>query len=174
MGTTEIIEILQGWNGKDNQPLKEFYGSIDMESVIGTLLQIGSDRLDLRPQITWLIKHHLENHGDVKSSQMEHLIMKILPGSDWATQLHIFQVLGHFDDPNNEILAIIRAEAERGVRGKNKFLRAWSYQALFYVSSFEESFREELRFLCERAILDESPSVKVRLREILRSMEKAG
>ena len=65
-------------------------------------------------------------------------------------------MLPKWNDLSEEEVILIESAARDGIRDKNKFLRAWSYQALFEASRILPDLKEELVFICERALPDES------------------
>ena len=58
----EIIEKIKVWDGKHHESLKEAYDQFAFEdSLIPILVQIAQKQPQLQVQLTWIVKHHLEN-----------------------------------------------------------------------------------------------------------------
>jgi hypothetical protein len=167
----EIVKILKTWDGKHNDVLQSLHHQYaDDEWFMPVLVRISQLQPELQVQTTWIIKKHIEDGEVISKTERKELLKACLGSGEWASKLHIFQILSHWNELTEEEAFLIEDSARKGIKDDNKFLRAWSYQALFEVSKVLPDLRRELVFLCERAIPEESASVKVRLREILKEI----
>ncbi len=167
-----LLKAVQSWNGKDNHPLKDYYHDSNPEEFIQCILTAATESKEFHVQLSWLLKYHLENGGQLESKDREALILNFLPSEEWPVPLHIFQLVYRWTDLSAEEQNLVLQAAQKGRGSDNKFLRAWSYQAVFELSKFQKELKAELQFLAERAITEEAASVKVRLREILKALKK--
>ncbi len=54
-----------------------------------------------------------------------------------------------------------------------KFVRAWAYDAFYRLATQHPGYRPEVWRLLEQGMQEEAPSVKARIRQLLREAEKA-
>ena len=134
-----------------------------MLNVIGLI-----ENYDCQKGATWLLKAYTDQ--DIKFSKSES--NKILPTltclHSWEAKLHVLQSL-----PSISINAKYKQSLEYFIRfalsDKNKFVRAWSYNGFYILSQAYPEYEKEARKFLEMAMRDEAPSVKARIRNILKT-----
>jgi len=95
-------------------------------------------------------------------------VFKLLPQfGHWETKLHILQCI-----PFLQIAKTEKKEVEAFLRkclvDNNKFVRAWAYNGFYEISVQYPEYRNETKQFFDMAMRDEAPSVKARIRNIMK------
>lgn len=119
---------------------------------------------------TWLLKRYLEN-GNRLPENSEIKILDLLPHlSSWEAKLHLLQILPYITVPKSRS-ATIRKILLALIEENNKFIRAWAYNGLYYLQTCHPEYKTEMIILLNKAYSNEAPSIKARIRNILRDDE---
>ncbi len=116
---------------------------------------------------TWIVKWHLDNGFAPCTGQQIQILALLKQSGDWQARLHILQCLQYVRVPYNlsqttfdTLLALIQ--------DKNRFVRAWAYNGLHIVGMQHGEFYQRAMTHLESALGDEAPSVRARIRKILK------
>ncbi|MDE2759601.1 MAG: hypothetical protein OXH90_04795 [Paracoccaceae bacterium] len=119
---------------------------------------------------TWLLKRYLEN-GNRLPANIEIRILDLLPLlSSWEAKLHLLQILPYITVPKSRSFSI-REILLALIKENNKFIRAWAYNGLYHLQTCHLEFKTEMITLLNKAYSYEAPSIKARIRNILRDDE---
>lgn len=115
---------------------------------------------------TWLLKHHLEQNNHISPEDVKRVVDVLREYSHWEAQLHILQCFEYFD------LHLVNKDKcyntlHRLLQNKNKFIRAWAYNALHLLSVAFPEYQAMVNEYFEMALRDEVPSVTARIKKIL-------
>jgi len=139
----------------------------DQESLFHQLLEFLADE-QLQQVASWLIKKYLEQ-SDVKAcaSQSSLLIQYLSVKTFWQVRLHILQSLPYciFSPQDKNVLAFYLRE---NLADENKFIRSWAYNGFHCLSIQFTEYKAEVAQFFQLALQDEAPSVKARIRQILK------
>ena len=163
-----LTRQLAGWDGKSSEDITKIYQSHSNEA--GFIDEICNCLTDtnLQTAATWLIKHALEQNCTLTSEQQRLILTQVSSASNWHSQLHLLQSLSYLIIPED-----LKCALERFIRhcltSDNKFLRAWAYSGLYYLALQYPEYKTEVNAFFELALTDEAPSVKARIRQLLKS-----
>mgnify|MGYP000445183146 CR=1 FL=1 len=160
------VEILD-WDGKSSSDIDEIYNRYSNEGSFASNLIELARRPGLQIGATWLIKRHLDGNHKLKANEVA-AIYKLLPKlAHWEAKLHILQCI-----PNMPIGEAEKKNVEAFLRhcltDSNKFVRAWTYNGFYEISLQYPEYKKETKLFFEMAMRDEAPSVKARIRNILK------
>ena len=117
---------------------------------------------------TWQLKAYLEAGNTVSANQIDE-VYRLLPQLvEWESRLHVLQSIP-FMPITAEHIETIEPFLRNGLQDKNKFVRAWSYNGFNELAAQHPSFSAEADQLLESAMISEAPSVKARIRNILKT-----
>lgn len=164
---------LENWDGKSTDDLRHIYASI--ESALLASAEQNTSLIDelMRhfPQhpiaTTWLVKHAVENDYSLSLLHSEKLLEHLLENPTWQSMLHILQISEHLTI-SKSLTTALYAKLRHNLSHDNKFIRAWSYHALAVLAKQYPEFKEEVDKLLAMALKDEAPSVKARIRAVLK------
>ncbi len=160
-----LRDDLQAWDGKSSEAIAEIYRNKASQSdFVDQLIQLCSDSA-LQKGASWLLKHHLESGGSLAPAQVESVIESLDTQTDWETRLHMLQSLPYLDVvvKHKQRLKQFLDECHKD---DNKFVRAWALSGLHQLANQHPEYRDEVLTWIERAMVDEAPSVKARLRKL--------
>ncbi|MDE0131797.1 MAG: hypothetical protein OXM62_03585 [bacterium] len=163
-----LLDEIASWDNKSAAALQSTYERhCDEEGFLATILEHIAD-VELQPAATWLLKRHLDA-GNSLSPRGSRAILCVLPDQEhWESKLHILQCLPYLDIPEDES-AGVEEFLDSCLESDNKFLRAWAYNGYNELSLRFPRYREEVNLMLTRAIESEAPSVRARIRNILKS-----
>ena len=159
-------EILR-WDGKSSNDIDAIYcRHSDDNFFISQIIELVQQE-PLQKGATWLLKRHFEDGWKIDESQTAK-IFGLLPNLKyWETKLHILQSLPYMEIANAE-----KKEIEFFLRkcftDENKFVRAWAYNGFYELSMQHSEYIAETKQFLEMAMRDEAPSVKARIRNIMK------
>ncbi len=162
-----IKDEIANWDGKSSSDIKTVYKRHRSNKDFISILIECIPEIELQNGATWLIKHCLENKNQA-SNKETNTLFKLLPQlNHWEAKLHILQCL-----PYLVISAKNKKKVETFLRenlvDKNKFVRAWTYNGFYQLSLQHPEYEEEIQQFLAMAMRDEAPSVKARIRNILK------
>lgn len=163
-----LEQDLRNWDQKSASDIGAIYEEHCADaSFIADLVQLAAQP-DLETGATWLLKHHLEQGKGLDSKAVSGLFALAPDFSSWHARLHFLQCL-----PFLPISTEYKTDLEKFLRDclmdRNKFVRAWAYNGFHEMSLRHPEYETESRQLIAMALRDEAPSVKARIRQILKS-----
>ncbi|MDA7948078.1 MAG: hypothetical protein MPJ78_11460 [Hyphomicrobiaceae bacterium] len=163
-----IRHYLASWNGKSADDIGDVYERHCADpSFVSDLLELAGDEA-LQKGATWLLKRHLENNEKLDPEEIEQ-VYALLPGlTRWESRLHILQCMPHMPVPEARRVAI-EAFLRASMTDEVKFVRAWAYGGYWGLARQFPEYRAEAERLCEIAMHHEAPSVKARLRQVMKA-----
>ncbi len=120
---------------------------------------------------SWLLKHHLEQNGTLDREQTARLMGLLGRVKNWQARLHILQSIRFLTIPTaakKNVEIFVRQE----LSDETKFVRAWAYDAFYRLAAQHPGYLPEAWRLLEQGMEEEAPSVKDRIRQLLREVEK--
>lgn len=166
---------LENWDGKSTDDLRHIYASIESAHLDYAKQQSSSlidELIRHLPQhpiaATWLVKHAIENDHSLSLPHSEKLLKHLLENPPWQSMLHILQISEHLII-SNHLSTPFYAKLRHNLSHDNKFIRAWSYHALAVLAKQYAKFEKEVDELLAMALKGEAPSVKARVRGILKT-----
>lgn len=162
-----LIKEIQAWDGKSSDYISEIYYRHYQETFFAVELTASIKVSDLQKGATWLLKKYLEEKGKLTSREITEIYTMLPELNHWEAKLHILQCISYMP-----IKAAFKKKVEKFLRecllDHNKFLRAWSYNGLYELASQHQEYRDEVKALLEKALEDESASVKARVRKAMK------
>lgn len=167
-----IEQSIIEWDGKTVDDIKSIYDLHHTQSDFAQQLIALLQRTDTEQGASWLIKAYLEDGGRFDCSEVDVLISSLnnsaKQSQHWQTKLHILQGLPYltFTSEQAEILYL---GLRKSLSDPNKFVRAWTYNGFYQLSLQYDKYVEETKQFFAMAQQDEAPSVKARLRNIMKT-----
>ncbi len=158
---------IESWDGKSIRDISEIYDRhCHNEEFKSDLLRLAGDPVTQKGS-TWLLKHHLENDINPSNRELADIYNKLDVLEHWESKLHVLQSLPFLTIPKNhknKVEIFLRA----CLMENNKFVRAWAYNGFYELAVQYPEYVQETREFFEMAMRDEAPSVKSRIRNILK------
>ena len=125
---------------------------------------------DLESASTWLMLNHLRKDGACNAEQSSQLISLLPVVEGWQARLHVLQSVSKLQIPLS-LKDDLYDWLLRLIHDKNNFVRAWTYDALFRLATQHQEYFQEVDALMRRALNLEKPSVKARIRNLLKERD---
>ncbi len=165
-----LQDELANWDGVVDSLAVLYQQCKDDEQFVSQLLSL-FEPVPLQVPASWLLKRGLEE-GLAPGSKAVGRLMKMAASLDnWQARLHLLQCLQYLDIPASTT-AVLQDFLHSCLQEDNKFIRAWAYQGFVILAGQHESFREEADALVEKAMREEAPAIKARLRNRLQGPGK--
>ena len=162
-----LEQEISGWDGKSSSDIAAIYIQYGGANYFVSEIIELSKRTDLQKGTTWLLKHHLENSGELKANECTSLLRLLPELQHWETRLHMLQCLPCMNI-NSEETRIVEMFLRNGIVDNNKFIRAWAYNGFYELARQYLEYKEETSRIFEMAMRDEAPSIKARIRNIMK------
>ena len=163
----ELCTAIEQWDGKcKNVIAKIFQEFASTESFSQQLIELISETR-YEQGASWLLKAWCEQNGKLSAQQSQLLVGRLPFIEHWQCKLHILQIFEYlvFAEADERIpYAFVR----RCLQDTNKFVRAWAYHGFFFLAVQFSSYQPEVMECLEMALNDEPPSVKARVRRLLK------
>jgi len=163
-----IEKELAAWDGKSTVALKSIFNSHSMKPDFADNIVALSFSPATETGATWLLKAWLEAGNTLNKTHVTKIYQSLSQLEHWEAKLHVLQ--------NIPYMPIAKADRKNvyhflryTLADQNKFVRAWSYNGLFELSRQHSSYLAETKQYFEMAMRDEAPSVKARIRNILKN-----
>ena len=117
---------------------------------------------------TWLLKRYLESGGRIEPKTVDSVFENLAEFFEWESRLHLLQSLPYLT-VSPEFQVAVEAFIRGGLKDKNKFVRAWSYNGFYLLSKTFPEYVPEVIELFRTAVEGEPASVKARLRQIMKT-----
>ena len=139
----------------------------DDDSFVSDVIRLSKQK-QLQKITIWLLKKYLENGRKIDVDDVSRLC-NLLPELDgWETKLHILQCLPYMKIAKTENKIVV-AFLRQCLTNTNKFVRAWAYNGFYTLSTQYPEYKEETKQFFEMAMRDEAPSVRARIRNIVKN-----
>jgi len=162
-----IEQALEEWDGKsadDIRAIYEFY--LKEPDFIDSIVNLTKNQLSQKGS-TWLLKAWLEEGNRLEDSKIKEIYNLLDKLCHWETKLHILQSIPFMPIENQE-----KKYVDRFLRitliDTNKFVRAWSYNGFYELARQHPEYISEAKQFFEMAMRDEAPSIKARIRNIMK------
>ena len=163
-----IEKEVSSWDGNSSSDIEAIYNRYcDDEALQSKLLELFQNT-DLQKGASWLLKRYLEDNRRLGKNEIAK-IFKLLPKLEhWEAKLHILQCIPYMPIGGTEKKRV-EAFLRSCLLDKNKFVRAWAYNGFYEISLQYPEYKEETKQFFEMAMRDEAPSVKARIRNIVKN-----
>tara|TARA_R110002072_G_scaffold302556_2_gene486314 strand:+ start:2399 stop:2902 length:504 start_codon:yes stop_codon:yes gene_type:complete len=163
-----IEQEIENWDGKSSSDISAIYSRYGKKaSFVPKLIEL-SRQEGLQKGATWLLKHHLENKHRLNANDVA-TIYKLTPKfKNWEAKLHILQSIPYMPVGEAEKKGV-ELFLRNSLTDTNKFVRAWAYNGFYEISLQYHEYKEETKQFFEMAMRDEAPSVKARIRSIMKN-----
>ena len=173
----DLAAELAAFDGKHNVVLEALAARLAPEpAVIRELIKLAArDDAKLQTAATWLLKRfHEDGHG-FTTEQIAGLLNLFETVTHWEARLHLLQMLPGLAVPEARKDALFRLLKGAGfLHDPNKFVRAWSYNALAVMAEQFPALRATVAPLLAAGQEDEAASVRARLRRVVKEHGWAG
>ena len=163
-----IEQEIQGWDGKSSGDIGAIYARYANEDCFVENLVELYGRKNLEKGVTWLLKCHLEKKHSLSTDTIAVIYRFALKLESWEAKLHVLQSMSYMpvgETEKNSVEFFLR----NCLMDTNKFVRAWAYNGFYEISFQYPEFKDETKKFLEMAMKDEAPSVKARIRNIMKS-----
>ncbi len=162
-----LQQDLNGWDGKSSSDIEKIHQRHrDSQRYSARLVELMRDE-NLQTGASWLLKRHLETGDKLALAEITALLTLLPDFGHWQTKLHILQCLPFFTIDKS-----VKPTVENFLReclvDSNKFVRAWAYNGFNELSHQYPEYREETEEFLAMAMRDEAPSVKARIRNMVK------
>lgn len=174
-----IAEALLEWDGKSADDIRDIYHQHkEAEDFISQLIA-ALHEVPLQKAASWLIKHSLEEGTRLTNDQSRHLFQLLDKLQHWESCLHVLQSMPYMSIPQTEIQPLEHF-LRHSLTADNKFVRAWSYNGFYELASQypgdqvagQPRRQKECMQFFDLAMQDEAPSVKARIRNLMKKAFK--
>jgi len=162
-----LKQDLEQWDGKSSDDINEVYGCYHSESeFLSDIIQLIKP-LSTQKGASWLLKKYLETKGKLSPAEAKKIYTQLPNLDHWEAKLHLLQSIAFIPIGKREkerVVAFLRI----CLADSNKFVRAWAYSGFYELSLQYSDFQEEAEKFFKMAMKDEAPSVKARIRNIMK------
>lgn len=162
-----LEQEIVSWDGKSSNDIDVIYNRYCDEDSFGSKMIDFSRKVELQKGATWLLKRYLEDGQTIEARKCAALFKLLTKIEHWESKLHILQCL-----PYMQIGKTTKKDVDVFLRkcliDDNKFVRAWAYNGFYEISLQYPEYKEETKQFFDMAMRDEAPSVKARVRSIVK------
>jgi len=162
-----LLSAIMHWNGKSTDDIETIYNEFHADSdFVSTLLEL---LVDKKCQIasTWLLKHSLEKGQLLSVDNVADFHEKLSKLIEWESKLHALQSFRYLPIAESSVKGV-ESFLRDTIMENNKFVRAWSYNGFYLLAKQYPSYQHEVEQFLNMGLLDEPPSVKARIRNVLK------
>ena len=163
-----IEKDLSNWDGKSSSDIEAIYNRYCEDKTQVVSFQKLIQKVDLQKGVSWLLKRYLENNHRLEKDEIAGVFTLLSEIEHWEAKLHILQCIPYLPIGKAE-KKYVEAFLRRCLIDKNKFVRAWTYNGFYEISLQYPEYKEETKQFFEIAMRDEAPSVKARIRNIVKN-----
>ncbi len=121
----------------------------------------------LQKGASWLLKRYLQAGKPISGADTAMVFGRLHAIEHWQSKLNLLQSLSFM-----EIGEMQRKSVEAFVRhclaDDNTFVRAWAYDGFYRLAMQYPEYENEVKLFFDMALRDEAPSVKARIRNIMK------
>ncbi len=162
-----IDQEIKQWDGKSANDIAGIYQCYCHDPLFITEIITCIANESLQQGTTWLMKRYLEDDNKMSKSEIAAVFQKFGAIEHWESKLHLLQSL-----PFMPIEKSQKKKVEYFLRDcltdNNKFVRAWAYNGFHQLAIQHPEYVKETKEFFAMAIRDEAPSVKSRIRNIMK------
>ena len=163
-----IEQEIAVWDGKSADEISAVYKRHCEQPVfIAAIIKLTKDT-SYQKGATWLLKAWLESGKNLEEKDVKEVYGFLHTLEHWETKLHILQCIPFMPIGLTE-RRLVEAFLRETLTDENKFVRAWSYNGFYVLSTQYPEYVEETKLFFEMAMRDEAASVKARIRNLIRS-----
>ncbi len=168
-----LLSELKKFDGKRIQPLEKIALQVAGDSQLVSLLIGAAESDDLRTQTaaTWVLRRVREDGHAFSDAQCSEILKLISSVDDWEARLHLLQLLPQINLPKDLEETLFRTIANFLDSEENKFVRAWSYNALISIADQASQLRDETSRYVSRGQREEAASIKARIRNAAKQVD---
>jgi hypothetical protein len=158
---------IKNWNGQSTEVLQAIFVQYRQDERFIEDILICMNDSQFQIASSWLLKVYVESAGVLTTEQVEPILKGLPSYKDWQTVLHILQSFNYLritDSVKNKVAAFL----QHNLTHQNKFVRAWVYNSFYVLSQQHQEYQKEARAFLSQALQDEAPSVKARIRNIIK------
>lgn len=167
----EVLNTLNNWKGPEVNSLKHLYekhfGKVEFWNDLLDLYQIQA----LEIPATWMFKNHYRYKRKLQSEQIDIIINYFNQLGYWESRLHVLQLIPEFKI-NKRQAELLEKPIYTLLKSETKFVRAAAYEAYFEVVKNIPELSNEFKEICLAAQQTESASVLVKIRRILKLLDR--
>lgn len=155
------------WDGKSASDIKAIYDAYKSDSNFSDTIIALSLTKGFEKGATWLLKAWLEAGHTLEQTQIATIYGALDQLEHWEARLHLLQSIPFIpiaDTDSHNVYNFLRLT----LTDNNKFVRAWAYNGLYELSRQHSQYRHETKQYFAMAMRDEAPSVKARIRNIVK------
>jgi hypothetical protein len=164
-----IEQELAAWDGKSAASIRSIYAAHKATDSFADDIISLLEKEACQSGATWLLKAWLEDGNRLDQIQTAEVFGALNQLERWQARLHVLQSIPYLkiaDADCNKVYNFLRL----ALTDQNKFVRAWSYNGFYELSRQHAEYEKETRQYFEMAMRDEAPSVKARIRHILKNI----
>lgn len=172
----DLMAELAAFDGRHTDVLEALAARLEPdETVVHELIRIaGAENDAMQSPATWLLKRFQDRGHAFSTAEVTALLDLLEHVGDWEAKLHLLQTLSSLPIPKGRETTLRDLLVGDGfLSNPNKFVRAWSYNGLAALASQHAAFRPAVAKRLKAAVTDEAPSVRARIRNILKSADWA-
>jgi hypothetical protein len=168
-----IRDELEAYDGKHIDVLERILSRHrSTNSFVGSLVSLVADEnQNLQTGATWLLKRLAENDFQFRRDHLVALFGSLSELTHWISKLHVCQMLQHVAIPDESARNVVWS-LDRNLWDENRFLRAWSYNGFYELARQHKKYITRATEQLDRGEADKAASVKARIRNIRRAMNK--
>lgn len=162
-----IEQEIAAWDGKSAADIKSIYDAHKAETNFADTIIALSFTQACEKGATWSLKAWLEHGNTLEQTQVAKIYRSLDQLEHWEAKLHVLQSIAFMpiaEAERNNVYNFLRLT----LTDQNKFVRAWSYNGFYELSRQHSKYLNETKQFFEMAMRDEAPSVKARIRNIIK------
>ncbi len=164
----EIEHAIKKWDGKSAIDIQTIFNIHHKKAnFIDTIIELSSTTA-CQNGATWLLKAWLESGNQLTQSQIKTIYHSLNHLQQWESKLHVLQSISYMPIAETEIETVYTF-LRLMLTHQNKFVRAWCYNGFYELSKAYPKYQKETKQYFEMAMRDEAPSVKARIRNIMKT-----
>ncbi|QYK06663.1 hypothetical protein [Shewanella zhangzhouensis] len=165
-----LLAVLDSQEAASTQALINLTTAFSTCACWPTLLLNSANDSANHTSVTWLLKAWLEQ-GNRLDDQQSATWLALTPAlTQWQARLHILQCLPGFSIPES-LRSLTEHMVREALADSNKFVRAWAYTGLDTLARQFPQYRDERNTLFQMSLQDEAPSVKARIRQLIKAQK---
>ncbi|MCP3849356.1 MAG: hypothetical protein GY694_03825 [Gammaproteobacteria bacterium] len=162
-----ILQELKKWDGKTVNAIEKIYKDYYQNSLfIDELLPL-IEKTNSQKGASWILKKYLESGGTLRENEQKKIYSLLGSLEHWEPKLHLLQCIPYIPVTKKE-LKKVEIFLRKCLSDPNKFVRTWAYNGFYELSSQYPEYQKETKKFFEMAMRDEAPSVKARIRNIMK------
>ena len=172
----ELLSELSAFDGKHTEVLEALAARLSPRpALVRDLCALAKqDEAKLQSAATWLLKRFHEQGYAYSEGEIAMLLDLLGSVGPWEAKLHLLQMLPGLAVPEDRKAGLWRlCKGENFLQSPNKFLRAWSYNALAVLATQHPAYRKDAAALLAAGREGEAASVRARIRNIVKELDWA-